>query len=126
MEPPEKDLKKLLKFDNDIGFKVRFVDTIIHRWNDGQKRFDIQSHLEHQQFLWNNYGENEHYAKRIFNGRVYSNDGSCGILTKTKTMTAILRACYFTLYYNLIKTHNLRFDIFSDYPILLKLLFEMK
>lgn len=41
-------------------------------------------------------------------------------------MTLLLRACYFSLYYNLLMHYQPAINITTDYPMLIRLLFQLK
>jgi hypothetical protein len=109
------NINELLKFTNNIGPPVRKIDTILHRWNNQQMNinieYNIQAHIDHQD---NMLYMLDGFEKEVFNDpNVYN-----GL---TGTMTDMLRACYFTLYNNLLQK-GLVINIEKDYSILISIL----
>ncbi len=109
------NINELLKFTNNIGPLVRKIDTILHRWNNQQMNteieYNIQSHIDHQD---NMLYMLDGFEKEFFNDpNVYN-----GV---TGSMTDMLRACYFTLYNNLLQK-GLVINIEKDYSILISIL----
>jgi hypothetical protein len=109
------NINELLKFANNIGPPVRKIDTILHRWNNQQMNteieYNIQAHIDHQ---YNMLYMLDGFEKEVFNDpNVYN-----GV---TGTMTDMLRACYFTLYNNLLQK-SIVINIEKDYSILISIL----
>ena len=109
------NINELLKFSNNIGPPVRKIDTILHRWNNQQMNteieYNIQAHIDHQ---YNMLYMLDGFEKEVFNDPDVYN----GVMG---TMTDMLRACYFTLYNNLLQK-GLVINIEKDYSILISIL----
>lgn len=110
------NISNLLKFTGNIGFPIREIDKIIHRWSvQGSIEYNLDSYINHQNMLIILTEGNE---KKIFNDKNTHNG-------KTSTMTDILRACYFILYNHLIHL-DLEINIDYDFKILITLLLSIE
>ena len=110
------NISNLLKFTGNIGFPIREIDKIIHRWSvPGSIEYNLDSYINHQNMLIILTEGNE---KKIFNDKNTHNG-------KTSTMTDILRACYFILYNHLIHL-DLEINIDYDFKILITLLLSIE
>lgn len=114
------NVNDLLKFTSSIGYSVRKIDTIIHRWKDDHTpnlniEYDIEAHINHQYDMMSfTYG----FEREIFNdSKVYNG--------KTGPMTDVLRACFFILYNDLL-TKGIEINVQKDYGILVSLLSGIK
>jgi hypothetical protein len=110
------NINKLLEFTDSIGFDVREIDKIIHRWpNHNNIEYNLQEYIDHQYML---IALSEGNEKKIFNDpKTHSG--------KTGTMTDILRACYFILYNSLLQK-DLEINIENDFNIFITLLLGIK
>lgn len=114
------DPETMLEISNEaskfIGYPVRNIDILIHRWDLEMKTiYDIDDFLQHQYYL---IGISDNHELEYFNMGSKIKRGDFD------PMTDILRACYFT-FYSFLLSKNLKYNL-RDIDIFISLILGIK